>query len=54
MMRQFFSISHNTTISGCGTEAESLRPENNDIGQQNIIFDPEAGTGAYDADYHKG
>ena len=53
-MRQFFPISHNTTISGRGTEAESLRPANNDIGRRNVIFDPEAGTGAYDADYHKG
>ena len=53
-MRQFFPISHNTTISGRGMEAESLRPANNDIGQRNVIFDPEAGTGAYDADYHKG
>ena len=53
-MRQFFPISHNTTISGRGTEAESLRPTNNDIGRRNVIFDPEAGTGAYDADYHKG
>lgn len=53
-MRQFFPISHNTTISGRGTEAESLRPTNSDIGRRNVIFDPEAGTGAYDADYHKG
>jgi hypothetical protein len=53
-MRQFFPISHNTTISGRGTEAESLRPANNNIGRRNVIFDPEAGTGAYDADYHKG
>ena len=53
-MRQFFPISHNTTVSGRGTEAESLRPANNDIGRRNVIFDPEAGTGAYDADYHKG
>jgi hypothetical protein len=53
-MKQFFPISHNTTISGRGTEAETLRPANNDIGRRNVIFDPEAGTGAYDADYHKG
>ena len=53
-MRQFFPISHNTTISGRGTEAESLRPANNNIGRRNVIFDHEAGTGAYDADYHKG
>ena len=53
-MRQFFPISHNTTIAGRGMEAESLRPTNNDIGRRNVIFDPEAGTGAYDADYHKG
>ena len=53
-MRQFFPISHNTTISGRGMEAESLRPANNNIGRQNVVFDPEAGTGAYDADYHKG
>ena len=53
-MRQFYPISHNTTISGRGTEAESLRPANNDVGRRNVIFDPEAGTGAYDSDYHKG
>ena len=53
-MQQFFLISHNTTISGRRMEAESLKPTNNDIGQWNVIFNPEAGTGAYDANYHKG